>query len=316
MISASDGSAQLLSLAPTAHPIDIASSPAGGELLAWSPGYPGFRWQTRDWQPVESKAPSGAPKISANGHYVAYISTFERTIVDRNSEAALVIARVEPVVSEIGSPIPAALANDGTLALVDPFGGGVVQLLGLDGAQSAIELPGAATALAWIEDRDGQPVLIVGFQDGSIVRVDREVNTTVPIHAGAGGRIWALAQLGGRPGIYLELDEIGLDLHRLDDDALVELHLGDAMTLARHAASPPQDPTSVDFVAVWRPGTAMPACVILDGSRAGVLTSEGVRRLVPSEAPALFEAFASGAPCPKQPAPAPIEPVPLAGPRR
>jgi hypothetical protein len=139
----------------------------------------------------------------------------------------------------------------------------------------------------------------------------REAATTVPIHAGAGGRIWALAPLGGRPGVFIELDEIGLALHRLGDDALIELHLGDATTLARHADSPPQERSSVDLVAIWRPGTAMPACVILDGSRAGVLVSEGIRRVDPVEGPAVFEAFASGQPCPKQPPAGLIEPAPL-----
>src|SRR5690606_5168798 len=157
-------------------------------------------------------------RISANGRYAAHISPLERTLVDRELGAPVVVAKLEQVTSELGAPIPAALANDGTLAVVDPFGGGVVQLLASDGSQSMIELPGAATALAWIEDRDQQQVLIIGFQDGSIVRVDREAASTLPIHAGAGGRVWALAPLGGRAGVYVELDERGLALHRLDDD--------------------------------------------------------------------------------------------------
>lgn len=309
-----DGSARALTVATTPHPIELALSGGGDELLAWTAGFPGFRWAGPEWTPSETAIPSGAPRISANNRYSVHVSPLERTLVDREAKAPRVIAKVEPVVSELGAPIPAALANDGTLALVEPFGGGVVQLLAIDGSQAAIELPGAATALTWIDDRDGRPVLIIGFQDGSIVRVDREAATTLPIHAGTGGRIWELAPLGGRPGVYIELDERGLALHRLGDDALIELHLGDDTTLARHQGSPPQPPSGAGLVAIWLPGTAMPACAILDGSRAGVLTTTGVRKLGPDEGPAFFEAFAAGGPCPIQPPAAPIEPILPAGP--
>ncbi|HLT40108.1 MAG TPA: hypothetical protein VK034_27695, partial [Enhygromyxa sp.] len=197
LLTIADGSARMLTLATTPHPIELALSPDADELIAWTAGYPGFRWQGAEWTPSEALVPSGAPRISANGSHAAHVSPLERTLVDRSSKAPRVVAKVGTVVSELGDPIPAALANDGTLALVEPFGGGVVQLLAIDGSQAAIELPGAATALAWVDDRDGGPVLIVGFQDGSIVRVDRETATTSPIHAGAGGRVWTLTPLGG-----------------------------------------------------------------------------------------------------------------------
>jgi hypothetical protein len=310
LISATDGKPRTLTFAATPHPLELALSPDGAELIAWTAGYPGFRWQGPEWSPSNVAVPSGTPQFSANGTYAAHVSALERTIVDRKAKAPLVVAKVDPVVSELGDPIPFALANDGTLALVEPFGGGVVQLLAIDGKQTAIELPGAATALTWVEDREGRPVLIIGFQDGSIVRVDREAATTMPIHAGAGGRVWSLAALGGRPAVFVELDEQGLALHRLDDDAYVELHLGDAATLARHVGSPPQQASSVDLVAVWLPGTAMSACAIFDGSRAGVLTT-GIRRLGIEEAASFFAAFASGGPCPAQPPAAPIQPMPL-----
>src|SRR5690606_31887964 len=205
-----------------------------------------------------------------------------------------------------------ALANDGTLALVEPFGGGVVQLLAIDGSQAAIELPGAATALAWVDDRDGGPVLIVGFQDGSIVRVDRETATTSPIHAGAGGRVWTLTPLGGRPGGSGELDDAGLALQRRDEDARFARRRGGPTTRARHGGSPAQASTAGGLVAVWRPGAALPACAVLDGSRAGVRVSAsaGIRRIGPEEGPAFFAAFAAGQPCPTQPPAAPIEPIP------
>jgi hypothetical protein len=307
LIAAADGSVQTLTLATTPHPIEIAASSDATELIAWTAGYAGFRWQGPEWTPGQAVVPSGAPRISANGRYTAHVSPLERTLVDRQTKAPVVIAKVERVVSELGAPIPAALANDGTLAVVDPFGGGVVQLLAIDGSQAMVELPGAATALAWIEDRHGQPVLIAGFQDGSIVRVDRESASILPIHAGAGGRVWALAPLGGRPGVYVELDEQGLALHRLDDDAMLELHLADPSTLSRHAGSPPQQPSSAGLVAVWLPGTAMPACAIFDGSIAGVLASANVRTLGPAEGTAFFESYAAGGPCPGEPAAAPIE---------
>ncbi|MFO7564638.1 MAG: hypothetical protein R6X02_18490 [Enhygromyxa sp.] len=309
LLTTADGRAQILTRATTPHPLELALSPSADELIAWTPGYPGFRWQGPTWSPSEAAVPSGAPQISANGRYAAHVSPLERTLVDRQSKAPVVVAKVEQVISELGAAIPAALANDGTLAVVEPFGGGVVQLLAIDGSQAVIELPGAATALAWIDDRELRPTLIIGFEDGSIVRVNHELASTVPIHAGAGGRVWALAPLGGRPAVYVELDERGLALHRLDDDALLELHLGDATTLARHAGSPPQEPSSAGLVAVWLPGAATPACAIFDGSSAGVLASASVRRVGPAEGSAFFEAFAAGGPCPVQAPVAPIEPV-------
>ena len=309
LIAVADGSVRTLTLATTPHPIELALSPDASELLAWTGGYPSFRWLGPDWSPNDAPAPSGAPRISANGRYSAHVSPLERSIVDRSTKAPLVVAKVEPVISELGAPIPAALASDGTLAAVDPFGGGVVQLLASDGSQAAIELPGAATAVTWVDARDGRPVLVIGFQDGSIVRVDREAATTQPIHAGEGGRVWTLAPLGGRPGVFVELDERGLALHRLDDDAILELHLADATTLARHAGSPAHPPSSDGLIAVWIPGTAMPACAVFDGSRAGVLTVD-IRRLGPTEGPAFFDAFAAGSPCPSERGAAPIEPTP------
>lgn len=308
LIAAADGSVRTLTLATTPHPIELAIAADASELIAWSPGYPGFRWTGAELAPSEVAVPSGAPRIASNNRYAAHVSPLERTLVDRSAGRPLVVAKVEPVISELGAPIPAALANDGTLALVDPFGGGVVQLLAIDGSQAAIELPGAGTALAWIDDRDGQPVLIVGFEDGSIVRVDREAASTQPIHAGEGGRVWTLAPLGGRPGVFVELDERGLALHRFDDDAVIELHLADATTLARHAGSPPRQASSDGLVAVWLPGTAMPACAVFDGSRAGVITTS-IRRLGAEEGPAFFEAFTTGSACPTQPTAASITPL-------
>lgn len=311
LISPVDGSAQFLSLAAMPDPLEIALTPDASELLAWTPGHSGFRWTGPKWTPSTRASPSGAPYVSANGRYSAHVSSRARTVVERRRDTQVTSIQNQATTVGLGAPLPAAIANDGTLALVEPFGGGVVELIEVGGASQSITLPGAATALAWIEDRDDQAILLVGFQDGSIVRVDREAGSTQPVHAGAGGRVWALAPLGGQPGVFIELDERGLALHRLDDDAMIELHLGDPTTLARDASSPPQAPSNVGLIAIWRPGTAMPICAIYDGSRAGVLAPATIRRLGADEGAEFLGAFNAGQPCPDNPAPALIEPVSL-----
>jgi len=323
MISLADGSPTMVTLAPTPKPIEIALTPDANQLLAWTSGFEGFSWTGPAWATASgSPSPTGAPYVSANGRFSAHVSTKGWLVVDRESNATLAAMQTNP--GEPGTVIPTAIANDGTLAIVELFGGGVVVIVDVSGViqtddgavdpsavrSRSIELPGAATALAWVDDRAGQPQLIIGFQDGSIVRVDREAGTTQPIHAGTGGRVWTLAPLGGRAGVYVELDDRGLSLHRFDDDASVDLYLGDATTLARSGGSPPQPASGVDLVALWRPGTAMPVCAIFDGSRAGVIAPAAVHRLGPPDGSAFFEVFASGQPCPGQPAPTPVEPEP------
>jgi hypothetical protein len=331
VVSPDDGSARVLSVATMPHVIELGLEAHADELLAWSAGYTGFRWTAEHghgWTAAGGSIPSGAPMIAANGKFSAHVSALERILVDRSTGAPIYAIKKQTVDSEFGAPIPAALANDGTLAVVEPFGGGVVEIHDHAGQARRIELPGAATALAWLDPRPAgdspadaraEQVLVIGFQDGSIVRVDREAGTTIPVHAGTGGRVWALAPLGGAPGVYIELDDRGLTLHRLDDDAVIELSLGDATTVNRYAESPPQPPSGAGLVAVWRPGTAMPVCAILDASTAGVLMGASILRLGPAEGSAFFAAYTAGEPCPVQshpvPEPAPVEPVPLQRPR-
>ncbi|NVB38373.1 hypothetical protein G6O69_11075 [Pseudenhygromyxa sp. WMMC2535] len=199
-------------------------------------------------------------------------------------------------VKNLGESI-AALADDGTLAVVEPLGGGVLELWPPGARQTIpLELPGAATALAWL----GTQTLVVGFQDGSIARVDLDPESGAPlqpvvIDPGEGGRVWSLSALG--EGAFAELDERQLTLHRLSDDAIVRVHVADRGALARHGGMGVEAARGEDIVAVWIPGAAMPACRVLDGSVAGVLVGEGVERFDAARAGEFFAAFLKGEGC-------------------
>jgi hypothetical protein len=309
VIRVADGGAQILGLASLqdaaadATGLDIGVSPDGSQLLAWAPGGPAHSWlapkSSTGWT-AGPNALGGVPRFSNNGRWSAHVSGFERHIVDLQARKPVVQLAAERVSQAIDAGTLAAIADDGTLAVVQPFAGGTLERIDVTGALTSIELPGAATALAWVPIRDGEPTLIVGFLDGSIARIDRLANEATPIHAGQGGRVWDLAVLGGPAegaGVYAELDDRGLTLHRLVDDASIDLYLADNTALARWVGSPVQALRREDLVAVWRPGTAMPVCRILDGTSAGVLAGPTVERWPLERGPELFEQFFAGATC-------------------
>jgi hypothetical protein len=307
VLNVADGSAQVLTLATSPAGLDVGVSPDGGFVLTWAPGAPAHSWQApkdkQGWTPGPDAIP-GEPRFSSNGRWSAHVSGFERTIVDLGARKPVVKVKAEGVGETLGADTLAAISDDGTLALVQPFGGGTLEriAIGREGAgdRTTIELPGAATALTWVPIADGPAVLLVGFADGTIARVDG--SEVQPLHAG-GGRIWELAALGGRSGIYVELDDRGLTVHRLADDATIELYLSDTTTLSRWDGSSVQAPHGDGLVAIWRPATATPPCRILDGTAAGVLADESIERWPRERAVELFEQFMSGASC--MPAPQP-----------
>ncbi|MCA9698221.1 MAG: hypothetical protein KC431_11905, partial [Myxococcales bacterium] len=253
-----------------------------------------WAWSLPALQALPAPA-GGQPLFSANGAWAASVSPSQRILVGRTEVAPTrVVAHQSAAADE---DAVAALADDGTLAVVQPFAGGVLELIGADEAVApvSVELPGAATALAWISTVDGgAQTLLIGFDDGSIARLDLGGQPLL-LDPGEGGRVWALA--GVRPGSYIELDDEYLTLHRLGDDATVRIHVADTTALHRHAASPVQPLRSEDLVAVWTPGTAMPACRVLDGSAAGVLLPPEIERWEPARAGEFFAAFFAGDPC-------------------
>ena len=319
---------------PTPTGFAVALDPAGRELAAWSAGDYGFYWREL-LQGPSTDGPRGAPLFSADGRWIAFVSAQSRQIAARPDPAlspapALAVHRVENTgVPEFSEAI-SALADDGTLAVVQPFGGGLLEWIPADPdiPLARIELPGAGTALAWV----GQS-LVIGFEDGSIARLDLAPGASPDtldaaalqiVDPGRGGRVWALAGLS-RAGaqVFAELDESGLSLHRLDDRATLALHIADSSALSRHADSSPQPARAGDLVAIWWPGAGLPPCRILDGSRAGVLAGPEVERWGPERATEMFAAFFSGASCgelppeappdvpePGEPSPAPGEPGP------
>jgi hypothetical protein len=308
-----DGAAQVLTLATGATSLDVGISPDAAYVLTWAPGAPAHSWQppnaTRGWTSGPD-AIGGVPRFSANGRWSAHVSGFERHIVDLEAHKPVVIMTAEATGESLGDGTIAAISDDGTLALVQPFGGGTLERISIGGEGTAgvrkmIELPGAATALTWVTTQGGASVLLVGFADGTIARVDDTV--VQPIHAG-GGRIWEIAALGGRPGVYVELDDRGLTLHRLVDDATLELYLSDSTTLSRWDGSGIQAAHSEGLVAIWRPATATPPCRILDGTAAGVLADPSIERWSRERAGELFEQFMAGSGCTPAPEPVPASP--------
>jgi hypothetical protein len=316
VLRATDGAAQVLTLATGATSLDVGISPDAAYVLTWAPGAAAHSWQppnaTQGWT-TGPDAIGGVPRFSANDRWSAHVSGFERHIVDLQARKPIVSMKAESAGESLGEGTLAAIADDGTLALVQPFGGGTLERIAIGsgtdpataGVRTMIELPGAATALAWVPTRDGASVLIVGFADGTIARVDGV--DVQPIHAG-GGRIWELAALGGRPGVYVELDDRGLTLHRLDDDATLELYLSDTSTLARWDGSGIQGAHNDGLVAIWRPATATPPCLILDGTSAGVLADASIERWSRERAGELFERFMAGSGCTPTPEPPPASP--------
>ena len=361
-----DGVPQVLTLATVAAQVvglDIGMSPDGQYLLAWSPGS-----STRSF--VASKDNTGwtagpeviggMPRFSANGRWSAHVSGLERTIVDLQAKKPVAEVAAEGMSEELGSGSLAAIGDAGTLAIVQPFGGGTLERIDITGKRTTVELPGAASALAWVPlpaklapeppppvdapppaqtpkkgkkgkqpaaeapkpEPPAQPetpapieeVLLVGFLDGSVVRVEDDGTVTL-IHAGIGGRIWDLAAVGGTRGVFVELDDRGLTLGRLVDDASLELDVVDANSLARFDGSPVEAAHAEGLVAVWRPGTAMPVCRVLDGTSAGLLAPAGVERWGSERAAELFAEFFSGASTDAciLPEPEPFEPPPGEG---
>lgn len=332
VLRVSDGAAQVLSLATGADILDVAISPDAAHVLTWVPGAPAHSWQaanaTSGWTPGPD-AIGGVPRFSSNGRWSAHVSGFERSIVDLVARKPVVSVTAEAAgasLDSLGQGTLAAISDDGTLALVQPFGGGTLEMIagaepgagegaGTAGVRSTIELPGAATALTWVPTLDGSSVLLIGFADGTIARVESPERARVespgtevqPIHAG-GGRIWELAALGGRPGVYVELDDRGLTLHRLVDDATLELYLSDSTTLARWDGSSIQAAHGDGLVAIWRPATATPPCRILDGTAAGVLADDTIERWPRERASELFEQFLAGSGCTPTPESVPASP--------
>jgi hypothetical protein len=322
VIRVPDGAAQVLglaSLAAEATGLDIGVSPDGSHVLAWAPGAAAQSWlapgASLGWT-AGPDALGGAPRFSANGQWSAHVSGFERSIVDLQARKPVVQIAAQRVDQALDAGTLAAIADDGTLALVQPFGGGTLERIDASGALTSIELPGAATTIAWVPIQGADPTLIIGFLDGSIARVDRLATEATPISAGEGGRVWELVVLGGPAegaGIFVELDDRGLTVHRLIDDATIDLYVADNTTLARWVGSSVQALHSEDLVAVWRPGTAMPVCRILDGTSAGVLAAATVERWPLESGPEFFQQFCAGASCiAPNPADTPETPTPTA----
>jgi hypothetical protein len=317
-----DGAAQVLTLATSAASLDVGISPDAAYVLAWAPGAPAHSWQapsaTSGWTPGPH-AIGGVPRFSSNGRWSAHVSGFERHIVDLVARKPVVSVTADAVGESLGETTLAAISDAGTLALVQPFGGGTLELIAVavagegagtevgPGVRTAIELPGAATALTWVTTIDGASVLLVGFADGTIGRVETPGVEVRPVHAG-GGRIWELAALGGRPGVYVELDDRGLTMHRLSDDATLELYLADSTSLARWDGSGIQAAHGDGLVAIWRPATATLPCRILDGTTAGVLADATIERWPRERAGELFEQFMAGSGCTPTPESGPASP--------
>ena len=113
--------------------------------------------------------------------------------------------------------------------------------------------------------------------------------------------------------MFVELDDRGLTLHRLGDEATVELHLADTTALSRWDRSGVQAASAQGIIAIWRSSSATPPCRVLDGTGIGVLADPTVEHWPIERAAELFGAFISGASCePAAESPSPDAPSPEA----
>jgi len=318
VIDTRTGAAEALIVGEADASYEIGISRDGAHILAWLVGNAARSWARSEdeWTPGRP-AFAGVPRFSANGRWSVHVSGLERHIVDLDARAAVVSLTNSEPPADLGAETLAAVADDGTAILVQPYGGGTLERIDAAGERSYVELPGAATALCWVEpsgdpagedgEDGGGPIALIGFLDGSIARLDPGADAVEPIEAGAGGRIWALEALAAHPGTYVEHDDRGLTLHRLDDRASLELHLADDSALARAAESSPQPARSEGLVAIWQGGTAQPPCRVLDGASVELELDARVERWPVERAPELFASFFAGEVCTP---PEPVETAP------
>ena len=302
------GAAKVVQQGATPEGLDIALAAEGDSLWSWFAGSRARAFAAPEWQASETQG-LGRPVASADARWLAFVTQDRRQIFDRVEQR---MDQDQKLASTMPTEFVAALARDGTLALVVPLGGGTIERLHpSEGVLPSITTFGPVTALAWIPDPAGGESLLIGQGEGSIDRLEPGASEPSPLRPAEGGRVWSLAGVGGSLGGFVELDEEGLWMHRLGDGATLSVALASpeplvAEAMANPNASPNPNGASQGLVVVWRPSAGAPACRVYDGTSAGVVTREGVA--LELGAPTILADFFAGVvACAPEPEPSEVE---------
>lgn len=289
--------------------LSIALAPEGDTLWSWHRGSLARAFVAPEWGSTTTQG-LGRPLVS-EPPWLAFVAHDRRQIVDRREQRTVQDQKLE---AALPSEFVSALASDGTLAVVVPIGGGTIELLHpTQGVLPPITTFGPVTALAWIPSASGDGLLI-GQADGSIELLEPGAGEPRPLRPAEGGRVWALAHVGGTTDGFVELDDEGLWVHRLSDGASLSVSLASPEPLVADALPNPSPAVSASsgLVVVWRASAGARACRVFDGTTAGVVASEGIS--VERGEPTLLREFFAGlvvcAPPSESNDPLPIEPVP------
>jgi hypothetical protein len=306
-------SAKVVEQIATPEGLEIALAPTGDTLWSWHQGSLARSFTQPDWASTTTQG-LGRPLPSADGRWLAFVAPARRQIFDRQEQGMIQDHKLE---TTLASEFVSAVASDGTLAVVVPIGGGTIERLHpTQGVLPPVTTFGPVTALAWLPTSSTSPdALVIGQDDGSIELLEPGSSEPRPLRPAEGGRVWALAGVGGSKGAFAELDEQGLWIHRLSDAASLSVSLASPEPLVTDKQSHPSPANaSQGLVVVWRASAGARACRVFDATTAGVVASEGVT--IERDDPKLLADFLSGVVAcePREPVeavePATIEPVP------
>ncbi|MFV8749935.1 hypothetical protein ACNOYE_05260 [Nannocystaceae bacterium ST9] len=286
------GTTKVVEQIATPSGLSISIAAAGDELWSWHRGSLARAFTGAEWASSTS-AGLGRPLASSEARWLAFAAHDRRQIYDRQDQRMVQDQKVD---ADLPSEFVAAVASDGTLAVVSPIGGGTIERLHpSEGVLEPITTFGPVTALDWIPSPSGGPdTLLIGQAEGSIDMLEPGAVEPRPLRPAEGGRVWALAGVGGSPGSFVELDEEGLWIHRTSDGASLRVALASPEPRVSGTAANPSPPTGATqgLVVIWRASTGAPACRVFDATRAGVVVGPNVR--VEREQPTLLKDFLAG----------------------
>jgi hypothetical protein len=285
------GTSKVIEQIATPSGLALALAPEGDALWSWHEGSLAREFTSPLWASTTT-AGLGRPLASADARWLAFVGSARRQIFARQDPRVVQDQKLD---ATLPTEFVAALASDGTLAVVVPIGGGTIERLHpTQGVLPAITTFGPVTALAWIPSPSGgADSLLIGQAEGSIERLDPDASEPRPLRPAEGGRVWALASVGGSTGGFVELDEQGLWVHRLSDGATLSVSLASPEPLVTEAlASSTPTKGTHGLVVVWRASTGARACRVFDGTTAGVVASEGIS--VERDEPTLLQDFLAG----------------------
>lgn len=285
------GTAKVVEQTPSPSGLEIALAGDGTMLWSWHEGSLARSFAAPDWGSTTTQG-LGRPQAASDQRWMAFVNRDRRQIFDRQNQ---VFAQDQRLEIGLPSEFVSALASDGTLAVVVPLGGGTIERLHpSEGVLPPITTFGPVTALAWIAGLAGQSDgLLIGQAEGSIDLLEPGASEPRPLRPAEGGRVWALAAVGGSQSGFVELDDEGLWIHRVSDGASLSVMLAspEPRVTKAQANSTPVGP-SQGLVVVWRASTGAAVCRVFDATGAGVVGREGLA--IERDQPTLLGEFLAG----------------------